>query len=200
MKGDLELVARDGIAVRVGFTSSGFGVGTRNALVSDAKLGAVHRGGREVGDGEGLGLGLECGGVMESLDGHKVEILKGGVVAVDRGYVVRSRGLGLGLGILLRDDLGLAGEDGAGALPVGAGGADGIGVGERVVSVGALDGEGAGGGGRASGPEEGVGRGEGGGGGGDKRVHGELVGLRNGVWIWIWIWIWIWCVLEALLR
>lgn len=85
LEGNLELVAGDGVAVRVSFTGSSFGVGTRDALVSDAELGAVHRSGSEVGDGEGLGLGFESGVVREVCDGDEVEILESGVVAIDRG-------------------------------------------------------------------------------------------------------------------
>lgn len=52
---DLELVARDGLAVRVGFPGGGFAVGAGHALVGDAQGGAMHRRGGEVSDGERLG-------------------------------------------------------------------------------------------------------------------------------------------------
>lgn len=136
LKGDFELIARDGVAVRVSLTGGGFGVCARDPLVSDAKVGAVHRGGSEVGDGKGFGLGFERGGVGEVRDGDKVEVLDGGVVAIDGGDVIGRRRRR----VVLREKLlGLAGEDGTGTLPIGTGGADGVGVGDGVVSVDGLD-------------------------------------------------------------
>lgn len=85
LESDLKLVAGDGVAVGVSFSGGGFGVGTGNALVSNAESGAVHRSGGEVGDGEGLGKSLESVGVGISGDGDEIEILKaGGGVAVER--------------------------------------------------------------------------------------------------------------------
>uniref|UniRef100_A0A0A0LSY2 Uncharacterized protein n=1 Tax=Cucumis sativus TaxID=3659 RepID=A0A0A0LSY2_CUCSA len=173
LKGDFELIARDGVAVRVSFTGGGFGVCAGNSLVSDAEVGAVHRRGGEVGDGKGFGLGFERGGVGEVLDGDKVEVLDGGVVAIDGGDVIgRRRRRRRRRRVILREEsLGLAGEDGTGALPVGTGGADGVGVGDGVVSIDGLDteadgrcgggGSGGGGGEVRNGFEEGMGRGKG---------------------------------------
>ena len=51
---NLELVAGNGLAVRIGLAGGCLGVRAGNALVRDAELGAVHRRRREVGDGERL--------------------------------------------------------------------------------------------------------------------------------------------------
>lgn len=55
LEGNLELVARDGLAVRVRLPGGGLGVSARDALVGHAELGAVHGCWGEVGDCEGLG-------------------------------------------------------------------------------------------------------------------------------------------------
>eukprot|EP00268_Persea_americana_P058205 TRINITY_DN7020_c0_g1_i1.p2 TRINITY_DN7020_c0_g1~~TRINITY_DN7020_c0_g1_i1.p2 ORF type:complete len:320 (-),score=41.53 TRINITY_DN7020_c0_g1_i1:261-1220(-) len=105
LESDLELVARDGLAVGVGFAGGGLTVGTGDALVGDAELGAMHRGGREVGDGEGA---REVG-----VDGDEI---KGLIVVAIEGREICAVGF---LDLLLLSQHGhFAGQDGAGALPV----------------------------------------------------------------------------------
>lgn len=132
LEGDLELVAGDGLAVGVGLPGGGLAVGPGDALVRDAERGAVHRGGGEVGDGEGFG---EVG------DGHEIQSCRRQwLVAVDDDVI--------DFGVRFVVVVDIAGEDGAVALPVGAVGADGAveeggGGGVAVVvgggGVGAMD-------------------------------------------------------------
>ncbi|KAK3443826.1 hypothetical protein EUGRSUZ_B03894 [Eucalyptus grandis] len=139
LEGDLELVARDRLALRIGFPGGCFGVGSGDALVGHAELRTVHRSRGQVGDGERLGrLGGGRWELVVDVDGDEGEV-DGGLVPVDGGDAVGSAAVGVvggggGLAVLADD---LAGEDGAGALPVGLAGADAVGVVDRVGPVGA---------------------------------------------------------------
>ncbi|KAF8039552.1 hypothetical protein BT93_B1922 [Corymbia citriodora subsp. variegata] len=161
LEGDLELVARDGLAIRIGFPGRCFGVGSGDALVGHAELRPVHRSRGQVRDGERLRrLGDGRGELVVGVDWDEGKVdVDGGLMPVDGGdavgpAAVRVIGGGGGLAVLggdlgglavLADDL--AGEDGAGALPVGLARADAVGVVDRVGPVGAASTVAGGGGG-----------------------------------------------------
>lgn len=64
LESDLELIAGDCFAIRVGLAGGGLAVGARDALVGDAELRAVHRSRGEIGDGQGL---------WEVADGYEIQ-------------------------------------------------------------------------------------------------------------------------------
>ncbi|RDX67084.1 hypothetical protein CR513_54080, partial [Mucuna pruriens] len=101
----LELVAGNGLAVRIGFAGGGFGVRAGNALVRHTELRAVHRRRCEVGDCQRFRRKRLVLGFAKVPDRNELEIAHGGFVAVDGGDVVGAAAVIVSGGLLLRDDL-----------------------------------------------------------------------------------------------
>jgi hypothetical protein len=117
LKGHLELVAGDGVAAWVGLGGGRLAVGARDALVRHAELRPVHGRRGQVADAERAG---EVG------HGHQIQLVRRrrrlqgwrGLLAVDPRRWLR---VVVAAGIVAGAARAVAGEDGAGGLPVGAG-------------------------------------------------------------------------------
>lgn len=106
LESHLELVARNGFAVRIRLTGCRLRVCSGNALVRHAQLGAVHWSGSEVRNSKRFRRKrLVIVTTFQITDVDKVEIRHGGLVAVDGGDMFGGAAVLVGGGLLLIDDL-----------------------------------------------------------------------------------------------